>query len=51
MAKRESKGGGILSAGRGDEAAREYLITATSELVEQLLFIRNHKDDPRLSAT
>jgi hypothetical protein len=50
MAKRESKGGGILSAGRGDEAAREYLITATSELVEQLLFIRNHKDDPRLSA-
>jgi hypothetical protein len=51
MAKRESKGGGgILSAGRGDEAAREYLITATSELVEHLLFIRNHKDDPGLSA-
>jgi len=51
MAKRESKGGGgILSAGRGDEAAREYLITATSELVEHLLFIRNHKNDPGLSA-
>ena len=51
MAKRHSKGGGgILSAGRGDEAAREYLITATSELVEHLLFIRNHKDDPGLSA-
>src|SRR6516165_9895810 len=51
MAKRHSKGrGGILSAGRGDEAAREYLITATSELVEHLLFIRNHKNDPGLSA-
>ena len=51
MAKRESKGGGgILSAGRGDEAAREYLITATSELVERLLFIRNHRADPGLSA-
>ena len=51
MAKRDSKGGGgILSAGRGDEAAREYLITATSELVEHLLFIRNHKNDPGLSA-
>jgi hypothetical protein len=51
MAKREPKcGGGIFSAGRGEEAAREYLITATSELVERLLFIRNHKDDPGLSA-
>jgi len=51
MAKRKPKrGGGILSAGRGDEAAREYLITATSDLVESLLFIRNHEDDPRLSA-
>jgi hypothetical protein len=51
MAKREPKrGAGILSAGRGEEAAREYLITATSELVERLLFIRNHRADPGLSA-
>jgi hypothetical protein len=49
MAKREPKrGGGILSAGR-EEAAREHLMRATSELVERLLFIMNDKDDPGLS--
>jgi hypothetical protein len=33
-----------------EEAAREYLMRATSELVERLLFIMNDKDDPGLSA-
>ena len=32
------------------EAAREFLMRATSELVERLLFIMNDKDDPGLSA-
>jgi hypothetical protein len=41
-------GGSIPSAGR-EEAAREYLMRATSALVERLLFIWNHQDDPGLS--
>jgi hypothetical protein len=50
MAKRKDKrGGSILSAGR-EEAAREHLVRATSELVERLLFIMNDEDDPGLSA-
>jgi hypothetical protein len=51
MAKRkpERDSGGILSAGR-EEAARELLVRATSELVERLLFIMNDEDDPGLSA-
>jgi hypothetical protein len=48
MAKRK-RGGGILSAGR-EEAPREHLVRATSELVENLLFVMNREDDPGLSA-
>jgi hypothetical protein len=51
MAKRKSKrgSGGTPSAG-GEEAAREHLVMTTSELVENLLFVMNRKDDPGLSA-
>jgi hypothetical protein len=33
-----------------EEAAREHLVTATSEYFERLLFIMNHEGDPELSA-
>ena len=49
MAKRKHKRGGSILSGR-EAAAREHLVRATSELVERLLFIMNHEDDPGLSA-
>jgi hypothetical protein len=49
MAKRKhERGESILSAGR-EEAAREHLVRATSEIVENLLFVWDEKDDPSLS--
>jgi hypothetical protein len=38
-----------MGAGR-EEAAREHLVKATNELVENVLFVMNHEDDPALSA-
>src|SRR5262245_15022702 len=50
MAKREPGGGGNLSAGKSEEAAREFIWRVNSALVERLLSVWNDKDDPGLSA-
>jgi hypothetical protein len=46
----EPKDGGSIPSAEREEAAREYLMRATSELVEGLLSIMNAKDNPELSA-
>jgi len=46
----EPKDGGSIPSAEREEAARELIWRANSELVERLLFIMNDKDDPEFSA-